>query len=167
MLTTAKLLEAAKKANNLPSNGALARILGVPDQTVYRWNTGKNQPDDINAIRLAALAGLDPGEVLAALQAESAKDTETRKVWESVAKRSRAAVAAFLAVILSAFTGIGPDGGALASPMKTAQVQHVSECDRLCIMSTGLRALLQRSKAWLDTITWAIFGPLTLQLRTA
>lgn len=118
MLTTATLIDAAKKAQGLPSNGRLALVLGVPDKTVQRWNTGKNQPDDAHAIRLASLAGLDPAEVLAALAWERSTG-ETRRVWETVAKRAaqhvRQAGAAVLAVILSLWIGGGPDGSAMAA----------------------------------------------------
>lgn len=167
MLTTAKLIEAAKAKHGMPSNYRLARVLGISDNTMVNWAKGHTYPDDINTIRLAALGGFDPAEALAAVAAERAgSNAETRKVWETVAKRSRAAVAAFMAVILSMFIGGGPDGGAYASEVNRPAL-HASTGDRLCIMSTALRALLQRSKAWLDTIAWAIFGPLVPSLRFA
>ena len=72
MLTTFDLLTAAKANSGIPSNERLARILDVPDNTVVRWNTGRNKPDDEMVRRLAELAGLDPAPVVAAIRAERA-----------------------------------------------------------------------------------------------
>jgi hypothetical protein len=124
-------------------------------------------PDNINAIRLAALAGLDPAEVLAAINAErDGYNPATRPVWETLAKRAKAAAFAFCAVILSMFIGGGPDGMAQASEVNRPALSSAS-ADPMCIMSTAKRALLQRARSWLDAIAWAIFGPLVTPLRYA
>jgi hypothetical protein len=103
MWTTSRLLAAAKKGVGLPSNYALTRALGITDKTMSRWSTGKGFPDELLCIRLAAMADADPAEVLAGIAAEraaSSSDDEVRKVWETIAKRSRAAAVAAMAVFL-------------------------------------------------------------------
>jgi hypothetical protein len=115
-MTARELLSYVRAAQGIPSNYALAGVLGVPIKTVQRWNTGANTPDDAMAARLAVLAGLDPDTVVAEMQAERANDPAERSRWQRIAARLAAApaVAACLvaAVIVSLWTSGGPDGGA-------------------------------------------------------
>lgn len=126
MITTQELLTRAKEAQGIPSNYRLARVLGVPENTVARWKTGKNRPEDSMAIILAEMAGIDPAEALASIAAERSTGT-ARAVWERIAEQAhRAAVAACVILSLGFFSG-GPDGGALAStaaPAPASQQSH-------------------------------------------
>lgn len=100
MFTTAQLIDAAKRAQGIPSNYRLARVLNVPDKTVQRWNTGTNRPDDEMAARLAEMAGLDAGQVVASIRAERAEPGPMRDMWADVASRlARAGAAASVACI--------------------------------------------------------------------
>ncbi len=90
-----ELLAAVRTAQNIPSNYRLARVLGVTDKTVSRWQGGENAPDDPMVERLAALAGLDPDLVLVSMRAHREHTPEGRARWERIAHRlERAAVAA-------------------------------------------------------------------------
>ena len=116
-MTTFDLLSAAKTNSGIPSNYRLARILDVPDNTVVRWNTGRNKPDDEMVRRLAVLAGLDPAppsrRPLAAIRAERAAPGPMRDLWSGMAAMlSKASATAALAVV--AVTG-SPDAGAWVS----------------------------------------------------
>ena len=112
-MTTFDLLTAAKANSGIPSNERLARILDVPDNTVVRWNTGRNKPDDEMVRRLAELAGLDPAPVVAAIRAERAAPGPMRDLWSGMAAMlSKASATAALAVV--AVTG-SPDAGAWVS----------------------------------------------------
>lgn len=115
-MTARELLTHVRVAQGIPSNYALAGLLGVPIKTVQRWNTGSNTPDDAMSARLATLAGLDPDTVVAEMQAERANDPAERARWQRIAARlaSAPAVAACMlcAAILSLWTTGGPDGGA-------------------------------------------------------
>lgn len=126
MITTIDLLAAAKAAQRIPTNAALARLLVVPEKYVQRWNTGKHTPDDVTAARLAELAGLDVGEVLASIAAERASEPAARELWQRLAARLHAAGAAALAVILSLWIGGGPDGAAMASTPVASSGAHLS-----------------------------------------
>lgn len=120
------LLEAAKRAQGIPSNYRLARVLDVPEKTVSRWHTGKNSPGIKHAAKLADLAGLDRGAVVAAMQAESAVDPDEKTMWEGIAARLGKLSAVAAMVILSLWTTGGPDGGAMAAtPGSTSSLASV------------------------------------------
>lgn len=116
-----ELLSAVRTAQGWPSNYRLGRELGISDNTIQRWNTGANAPDDATAARLAELAGLDPDVTVAYMQAQRAKSGPDRARWERIAERLRAVAACCLAAILSGFTSGGPDAHARA-PVEASAV---------------------------------------------
>lgn len=119
-MTARELLARVRAAQGIPSNYALAARLGVPIKTVQRWNTGSNTPDDATSARLAQLAGLDPDEVVAGMQAERANDPTERARWERIAARLARAPAAAAAAILALWITGGPDGGAALGHVQSA-----------------------------------------------
>lgn len=84
MLNTQTLLDAAKHAQGITSEYRLARVIGIGDNTLYYYRHGRT-PDDPRALRLAELAGLNPGWVLLCLAAERAKDDATRQAFTKAA----------------------------------------------------------------------------------
>ncbi|MEO8805861.1 MAG: hypothetical protein ABI433_07255 [Burkholderiaceae bacterium] len=138
MLTTHELLALAKAKQNIPSNYRLARVLDAPESTVKRWNTGKGQPDDAYAAKLADLAGLDAGAVVASIRAEREASGPLHDLWVGIAKRLETAGLAALAVILSLFVGGGPDAGAMASTLvkQAPALEHVASVEpgTVCIL---------------------------------
>jgi transcriptional regulator with XRE-family HTH domain len=112
MLTVRDLLAAARAAQSLPSNYALAKLLDVRENDVSRWQNGRNIPSPAMVVRLAELAKLDPADVLPAIEAERAGDDVVRAAWARAAKRLQVAGLAAVAAILSLWIGGGPDGGA-------------------------------------------------------
>jgi transcriptional regulator with XRE-family HTH domain len=82
-----ELLAAAKAGGNIPSSYRLARLLGVSDNTVNRWQHSKGWPDDLAAARLADLAGLDVGAVVASMHAQRASEPKARELWQAIADR--------------------------------------------------------------------------------
>lgn len=140
MLTIAELIAAAKAGAALPSNYRLARALDVPEKTLSRWNAGHNLPDDENAAKLAHLAGIDPGVVVASIRAQRADKPEVRALWAGIAARLANSTAVAGAVILSALFSASPDASAMArTPADGASMAH-----RLYIMSTRVFAYLAR-----------------------
>lgn len=87
MLTTSDLLAAAKRGAAIPSNYRLARVMGLSDNTVFRWSSGAGAPDDLHAARLAEMAGLDVEYVVASMKAAREKDPELRAIWARMAER--------------------------------------------------------------------------------
>ena len=121
------LLDAAKRKQSIPSNYRLARVLGVSDNTMTKWATGRSSPGDVYATRLANMAGLDPGVVLAELAAERSTDDETRDAWKSIAERLRHAGLAAIFGLAIGFAGPAPEARAF-------EVTHVVDQSGLCVM---------------------------------
>lgn len=121
MITTQGLIEAAKLNSGTPSYYRLARILDVSDQALTKWRNG-HTPDDSHASKLAEMAGLDIGYVLACMNAERAKDEGLKAAWAKAAKvLESAALVLFLGILSTlASVHIGPD--AHASTGQTAVV---------------------------------------------
>lgn len=116
MNSTSRLLDAAKSRQAIPSDYKLGVTLGLSDSAITNYRKGRSKPDDVVAQRLAELAGLDPAIVVAQLHAERAQTDDTRKLWETIAKRLKGTAHAALAtcVILSMTSG-WPDGTARAA----------------------------------------------------
>ena len=148
-MNTRELLAAVRAAQGIPSNYRLARLLDVPETTVQRWNTGRNLPDDTMAARLAELAGLDAGTVVASIHAERAPDDGTRALWQSIAQRLQHAGAAVLAVVLSVLFFGTPDAQARASIEESA----TSGAPAAVVQSHHWRGLLRRLAAWVVKIS--------------
>jgi hypothetical protein len=143
-MTAQDLLKAVRETHGLPSNYALARFLDVRETTLWRWSSGRNTPDDGMAARLAELAGLDVGVVLACMAAQRATDDTARAMWASVADRLSRSVAAGLAV-LAVSAGV-------PSPSQAGTVVPVQEptTASLCIMSSRrTMAAAARLLSWL------------------
>ena len=92
--STVELLDAAKRAQGVESDYRLAKLLGVKagSSVVGTYRSGRNYPDDNIAQRLADLAGLDRGYVVACIHAERAGEGEGG-FWHRIADRLRAAPA--------------------------------------------------------------------------
>lgn len=129
MHDTGSLLDAAKSRQAIPSDYKLAKALGVSQARISGYRIGKSRPDDLTARKIAELADLDEGYVVACLHAERAQNEEARGLWEGIAKRlERAGLAAVTAVFALLFFG-NPDAGALAkSPDSASPVVKTSDC---------------------------------------
>ncbi|WP_129451978.1 DUF3693 domain-containing protein [Methylibium sp. Pch-M] len=115
--TVDELLDRAKAAVGVTSDYKLALVLGIEPSTIGHYRKRRSRPDDDVAAKLADLAGLDRGFVVACLHADRAPTASARSLWMEVAARlsnNGSALALLLAVILSAFFGFdgGPDAGA-------------------------------------------------------
>lgn len=150
MLTTRELLAAAKAHSGIPSNYRLARVLDVPETTVQRWNTGRSRPDDEWCAKLAELAGLDAGEVVASIRAERASDPQMRELWQSIADRLHAAGASALAVILSVLWLGSSAGEARASARAADEVPaQVRQLTDVYIVAHALRGAAAACARWI------------------
>ncbi|MDN7873884.1 DUF3693 domain-containing protein [Burkholderia aenigmatica] len=82
MKSTIEYLDAVKTVLNLPSDYAAAKHLHVTRAAVSRYRNGDGAFDDTTALRVAEILDVDPLEVIAAANAERARDDETRRLWE-------------------------------------------------------------------------------------
>ena len=157
MITAADLADAARTGAGLPSFYRLARVLGVKDATVANWRHGRATPDDAMTVRLAGLAGLDPAEALAAMNAQRCTDATLRAVWTSIAARLRTAGAAAAAVILSVLFSWTPDadarenaGAPVVAPAHLAQFTGYT----LARIAHVFGAVRQMVRGWLSA--WSV-----------
>ena len=102
MKTTVEYLDAVKAKLDLPSDYAAAKHLRVTRAAVSRYRGGDGTFDDTTAVRVAEILGVDPMELIAAMNAERARDDETRALWERLwGKVTGVTVASALVVGLS------------------------------------------------------------------
>ncbi len=109
-----ELLAAVRAAQGLPSNYALARLTGIPERSLQRWNTGTHTPDALTSARLAELAKLDRDFVVAAMHAQRAAAGPERDLWLQIAARLDKAGAVAAVALLSVGVVASPDAGAMA-----------------------------------------------------
>ena len=99
MQTTNAFLDAVKAKTGVPSDYAIAKILGVTQQTVSRYRVKKDFLGDSTAIRVAGILEIDAAIVIACAHAERAKSEQEREVWEHIVKAlGGLAASIFLAV---------------------------------------------------------------------
>lgn len=99
MITTNDVLDRVKAVQGITSEYRLCRVVGVTDQTLARWRKGL-APSDEYAAKLANLARLDPGFVVASLAAERSKDPTISAVFADIARRLQLLDVANLAAVL-------------------------------------------------------------------
>lgn len=88
--TVDNVLDRARHRQGLLSDYKLALVLGVQQSAVSNWRKGRSVPDDTLAARLADLAGLDKGFVVAgfhAMRAEPGSDSQA--LWHQIVSRLR------------------------------------------------------------------------------
>lgn len=83
-MKTVEYMDEIMRRKRIPSDYALAKVLGVTKQTVSRYRLGLSQFDDAVALRVAELMSVNPGLVLIDMHAERTKNDEVRSVWEKV-----------------------------------------------------------------------------------
>lgn len=110
-MKTAELLDQARQVAGLPSDYALAKVLGVTTQLVSNWRHGRKYPSSFALFKLALLARRDPAEVTAELEterAERAGDMDQAGAWRELMRKLGGVAASVAgAVILSAAVAPG------------------------------------------------------------
>lgn len=114
MNTTQQLLNRAKAHICAESDYRLAKTLQWNPATVSSYRTGRSQLDSNGLFVLAELLGMSHAETLAALasiEAERAKDEQTRATWQARLKR----LGGIAATVTVAALGIGASAPADAA----------------------------------------------------
>jgi len=91
------ILDAAKKAQSLDTDMALAAAIGVKRAAVSGWRNGNRLPDPVACAALAGLTGIPLAKVLGVVGEARAISREEKSVW-----RKLAASAAMLALMVGA-----------------------------------------------------------------
>lgn len=142
MHTTQSLLDLAKANSGIPSDYKLGLILGLTTSAISNYRNARSKPDDLVGSRLAELAGLDAGYVLACLHAERAQEGAARSVWASVASRlAQAGSAAALGAVLV----VGSPDAMACTPASSSSAAGAG----LYLMSNARRTW-RRLQAWLS-----------------
>lgn len=92
-MNTLDLLTALKAAHGAASDYRIAKILGIKQQTISNWKSGRSTMSDEVGIRAAELLGLDPDLVLVDLHIEREQGNVASPVWQSIRDRLEMAVA--------------------------------------------------------------------------
>jgi len=87
MRTTIEFLDALKSKHGGISDYALAKILGVTQQTVSRYRTGRDFLGDSTSICIAELLKIDAGYVIACVHSERARKESEKAIWQRIADR--------------------------------------------------------------------------------
>lgn len=87
MLSTIQLLDLAKQRAGNVTDYRLSKLLEISPQHVSNYRTGRTRPENSIAMRLAAIAGVDPVEAMAAVNIERATTEEERAAWRLILAR--------------------------------------------------------------------------------
>ncbi|SOY66730.1 helix-turn-helix domain-containing protein [Cupriavidus taiwanensis] len=112
-----KYLDAVIERHDLKSDSALARMLGVSQNTVSQYRTGKRTPDNEACLHIAqALEMSDPLPIIMAADMDRAERCGQRSLWEVFSRRmAQAAAPATLAVLVASVTNFVTPSAAQAS----------------------------------------------------
>lgn len=77
-----ELLDQAKNRANIPSDYALAKVLGISNGIVANWRKGNRHPSNEEAVKLATLAGLDEMRVIAEIELRTANSEKKKEFWK-------------------------------------------------------------------------------------
>ncbi len=96
-----KLLASAVARCNPPTGHGLALALGVTDNAVSNWRTGRAYPDEVSCARLAQLLELPLGQVLGIVGEARSHSSAAKAVWRALARSASAAVLVAAATLLA------------------------------------------------------------------
>lgn len=116
---TVRYMDQLKAACGLSSDYALAAALGVSRQAISKYRAGRDTFGNRPAFRCAELLGIDPAEVIAAVELDRARSEKERAFW------LRAAGAA-ASILLGVLVG--------SQPAPANASQRVQRLDRLYIL---------------------------------
>lgn len=119
-------LDVAKQWNNIQSDYALAKKMGITQSALINYRRGKTLPDERAISELCKLTGEDPHWLAAHVQAERAKTKEAKELWRGVARQLSALHVAVAVTTLLGFT--------TTTPSAHAGVTDKSAIERLYIM---------------------------------
>ena len=128
-----------RKRHGLDSDRKLAKFLGINQGRVSLYRTGARKLDPEACLKVAKALELPPEHVFAAVQAERAKRTEHRRIWERLAKLAKNAH------VLGAVVFVAAIGAPAAPTATTANVQQSIFCQitrawRRWLAAAGARA---------------------------
>jgi len=110
MITT-QLIEQVRAKLNGATDYRIAQVLDISKQKVSAMKAGREKPDSYDCARIAEILERDPLEVIAQVEAESARTEKKRLYWRSFfsSLKRTAHVAAWCGIV--GISGIVPQAG--------------------------------------------------------
>lgn len=128
MKTTIEFLDELKARKGGISDYAVAKILGVTQQTISKYRVGKDYLGDSTAIRVAQLLEIDPAIIIASVHAERSKSEQEKAVWREIFEKL-GGVAASVVIGIAAYS----------LPVQPVQAASIS-AESMYIMLSRLRS---------------------------
>jgi transcriptional regulator with XRE-family HTH domain len=152
VINTSDLLDKAKVIHNLPSDYKLALVMGISHSALTNYRQGKTLPDARIIQLICELTGDDPALIAVQIEAQRAKTSEARSLWDLVAKRLQAAALAAIFAAVCVGT-LAP----LPSYAEAYQVTPGTPAKNLYIVEHG-RFLARRLRRWLSPLVRYLRG---------
>lgn len=151
MKSTVQYLDAVRERLGLPSDYATAKALGVTRAAVSSYRTGRTIPDDLVCARIADALGVEPMEVIAAINYQRAKSEDARQLWESIWGKAAGAIA--LSLTLFAV------GLSVAPTSKAAESGNgMVHCTTLDYVKSLLSSFRRAARFLKSALCWLLFN---------
>lgn len=111
---TQAYIEAAKCKLGGVTDYRLAQVMEIPRQMVSHYQNGSRHADAYACARLAIILKIDPLEIIAAVEADSAKNDQRRAFWMGFPSGLRRTALGLALSATFGFSGVGWPGGAEA-----------------------------------------------------
>lgn len=119
-MRTTDYIDALRTHTSTGTDYAVAKLLGITPDAVYKYTKQNRSMDNTTAARVAALLGIASIEVIADMEIERARDDETRAYWKHIRKEAGRRAAAVLMALYAATLSFYPGDNATASMRSTA-----------------------------------------------
>ena len=110
-MDSVEFLDAVRARHGLTSDRKLAQFLGINQGRVSLYRTGQRKLDPEACIKVARALELSPEYVLASVQAERAKRTEHRRIWQRLAELAKRTSVTALGFLVIGVSGSGVAAG--------------------------------------------------------
>jgi len=87
MKTTVEYLDQVKAARGLPSDYALAKLLGVTHTSIIQYRNGRSALGIETSMKIGELLGLDGHAIYADGQIERAKNAQVMEFWKTISEK--------------------------------------------------------------------------------
>lgn len=158
-LSVVAVLDSIKSQQNLKSDYAIGKLLGISLPVISGWRHGKSLPDERMCKKLAYAAGIDPLVLAASMQAQRSKTEEARSLWEAIAARLQVAAHGLAAAIFSVLCATGFIAGD-ARAASTATAPASDSVNQSFIHRIEWETLLFAALAWAVMCSHSDFVPL-------
>lgn len=125
MENTNELLDEVKRRHKIGSDYALAKRLGITRSVVSAYRTGKRNLGEDVAVTVADLLDVDPGYVLACMEAERTTHPAARAAWERMADLVKRHGAAAIFVLAAAPLALYPESALADTPQRAVTNQCI------------------------------------------